>query len=171
MSVQQETFIEFLPKIIDKIRPGYYAVRRDGGMSADIDFFRVSTPDAGNYRGTYKVQTQHSDHLLNALIVWPEGHWKVKRDEDGNRRRDLEGRTEVLRPYIRRVMLDALPNLFDAALLYAVAKNRCWRCNAALTDADSRFYSIGPECRGKADWFYMEQIMRKGFFEHSEVDL
>lgn len=170
-NVRTETFFDFLPKIMQKIQPGYYAVRREGGVSGEIDFFRVSLPETGQYAGTYKVQTQHGENLLNALIVWPEGHWKCKRGPDGRRGSDLRSRTEVVRGYVQTVLLEALPDLFEAALLYSEEKGVCWRCNTDLTLERSRFYSIGPDCEEKAQWFIMEQIMRKGFFEHHEVEL
>jgi hypothetical protein len=152
-------FEEFLPKMREKFRaPGRYAVRR--GNSSVIDFFKVSIPKYGQYNGAWLVKTQHGPTYLDALVVWPDWHWRFRREP-----------IQYFRPYVRQVMLDGLPDVLGAALLYAEEKQVCVRCGHDLTDDESRWYLIGPECEQIWTDFKMRQIMTKGFFEHSEVEL
>jgi hypothetical protein len=142
--------LEFVKSMLLNVDSGYYAVRtRDDGSDKEIFFMRISRPKSGQYKGTLKVQSCHGGAgigspansrdlpvLMDGVVLWPSGrtsfygrynqaHWQ-----------------EVLVDSIMKVVTDA----YGALRLYSEQIKRCCRCNAGLTDDNSRHYGIGPEC-------------------------
>lgn len=115
--------------MVRAIRDGRYAVSLNGGREMDdFTFIRVSRPKNGKKRGCTIVQTQHSDAYKEAIIFYPSGSFWV------------------FNPRIDQQLLMVAADPFTSAMNYGQILDRCSRCAKSLTDAKSRWYSIGPEC-------------------------
>lgn len=124
--------LAMLSGMLEAIPSGYYAVRPDS--TVNYTFLRISRPKSGNYRGSIKVQTQHSDDLHLRAVRWPSGRWSVYRSS-----------------IIEALMLLVVGSQ-DAAVVYGQEIGKCCRCNKALTDDRSRHYGIGPDCEQVWPW-------------------
>jgi hypothetical protein len=109
---------------------GRYAARQD--ENDEYDFFRVSRAKSGRLKDALKIQTQHSDLLKDALIVWPSG------------------RVSVYNRAVERNLLLAILDTRLAGIRYGRHIGRCMKCGKTLTDNRSRYYGIGPDC--EKDW-------------------
>lgn len=112
--------------MLKNIPDGRYAARQDD--NDEYDFFRVSRPKSGNYRGALKIQTQHSDVLRDALVIWPSG------------------RVSLYQPIIQNNLLLAILDPRTAGIRYGRHIGHCMKCGKTLTDNRSRYYGIGPDC-------------------------
>jgi hypothetical protein len=117
---------EGLVQLLLNIKDGYYAARQDD--ESPVIFFKVTRPNSGNYKGAFKVMTQHSEQWKLAYCYWPSK------------------RETVVRSDIKELMLLVMANMPKAAAFYAFEKNRCQICGKELTDDRSRYYGIGPDC-------------------------
>jgi hypothetical protein len=133
-SMFEGPFIELLEKVPD----GYFAVREEEG--SPITFLRVSRPTYGTKKNCLKIQTQHAEALDEKWIRWPDG------------------RIYVYSRTIEEVMLILITSYKEAARLYGKELGKCARCNTELTDARSRWLSIGPECEKYWPWFVDERM-------------
>lgn len=131
--------LPFLKQLFPSVPAGYFAV--EPGDGSPLIFLRVADlkqDNKGWYGATRKVQTQHSDELVDQIIMYPESGWRFLRRSRANQ------------------LILALNNLIvdykTAAREYARELNRCSRCNKDLTDERSRWYSIGPECEKHWPW-------------------
>lgn len=123
---QSQLADEQLVQLLLMIKDGYYAARRDD--ESPVIFFKVTRPTLGNYKGAFKVMTQHSEQWKLAYVYWPSK------------------RETVVRSDIKELMLLVMANMPKAAAFYAFEKNRCQICGKELTDDRSRYYGIGPDC-------------------------
>lgn len=105
---------------------GRYAARQD--ENDEYDFFRVSRPKSGRFAGALKVQTQHSDLLKEALVIWPSGQVRVYNHS------------------IQQNLLLAILDPRTAGIRYGRHIGHCMKCGKTLTDNRSRYYGIGPDC-------------------------
>lgn len=133
-SMFEGPFIELLEKVPD----GYFAVREEEG--SPITFLRVSRPTYGMKKDCLKIQTQHAEALDEKWIRWPDG------------------RIYVYSRTIEEVMLILITSYKEAARLYGKELGKCARCNTELTDARSRWLSIGPDCETYWPWFVLERL-------------
>jgi hypothetical protein len=117
---------EGLVQLLLNIKDGYYAARTD--EESPVIFFKVTRPNSGNYKGAFKVMTQHSEQWKVAYVYWPSN------------------RETVVRSDIKELLLLVMANMPKAAAFYAFEKNRCQICGKELTDDRSRYYGIGPDC-------------------------
>jgi len=126
------------------LKDGYYATRADS--TRPYTFFRVSRPKGGQFKGAFKVQTQHGPELMLALVIYPDDriYWHNMAVEE----------------QLLLVVVD--PN--GSAIAYADEIGNCMRCNTALTDERSRWFGIGPEC--EKHWPHIIDLVsdRKGPF-------
>lgn len=145
----EDSRITMLKALIGVVPPGYYAVHPiDSENEEDYTFFRLSIPKSGVYKGCTKVQTQHSDDLIDRVYIWPSGRWTVKSNA---------------------VLDDLLLLVTDhhtAARKYAEKIGRCMRCNKALTDDRSRHYGIGPDCEQVWTWVIPTVDEELGYHYH-----
>jgi hypothetical protein len=118
--------------MLPQLDTGYYAVQRDP-EHPHIDFVRVSRPTYGKWSGAVKVQTQHSEELIERWAYFPP--------KDGQ-----PDRVVILSREIEDIILRLLANKRAAMRLYADKIEKCCRCNKKLTDERSRYYGFGPEC-------------------------
>lgn len=118
--------LDLLNGLLEGVRDGYYAVQSDD--SDPLTFLRVSRPKSGQFEGSVKIQTQHSEELKLAACKWKSGYWSVYR-----------------KSVIDRLLILVLDPT-KAGMKYAQELGHCLRCNKELTDERSRFYGIGPEC-------------------------
>ncbi len=125
---------EWIPTgILGLIPDGRYAWRPD--ESVPFVFIRVSRPKTGQYRGTTKVQTKHSDAYSLALVEWKPGEQTKYRPVGYAENVDL---------------IEALKGIWidkdEARYQYALHYTECGICGKSLTDERSRWYGIGPDC-------------------------
>jgi hypothetical protein len=105
---------------------GRYAVRPDSNHP--YTFFRFSRPKSGQFNGTLKIQTQHSEKYNLCMVVWPNKSVSVY---------DFRFEDDLL-----LVCVD--PN--GAGIAYGQEIGCCMICGKELTDERSRYYGIGPDC-------------------------
>lgn len=120
--------------LLDGLPDGYYAWTP--ALDADVTFLRVKrypVTAKNRWRGSVLIQTQHSDELIPAWVLWPSG--RISRFRTGHSGIDIEVIINGLIVDHRR-----------AALLYSKLKGNCCICNKELTDPRSRHYGIGPDC-------------------------
>lgn len=133
----------FLP-MLDSLPDGYYAWTPD--IDANVTFLRVKRyPSSAKNRfaGSVLVQTQHSDELLPAWVLWPSK--RISRYRNGRNNFDIE------------TVINALIVDYRAcAMRYAQLKGNCCICNKELTDPRSRHYGIGPDCEKTHGWVITE---------------
>lgn len=105
--------------VMPDISAGYYAVPAEDGVH-DLTFYRVDRPTKGHYAGLTFVK-----HLVGGDKAWP-----------------VKGAAAVS-------AVEAVLAVGETAAmkLYADEFGRCGKCNRTLTDAVSRHYGIGPDCR------------------------
>lgn len=112
--------------LIQLIKDGRYATRTSD--SEPLIFYRVSRPTKGQFKGAFKVQTQHSEEWKLAYVVWPSK------------------RESIYRTDIKTHLLMLVGNQEVAASTYAWELGQCQICGKKLTDERSRYYGIGPDC-------------------------
>lgn len=123
--------------LIEAIREGRFAVSLDG--TDKLHFVRLSVikpTKSGKFRahvGHIKVQTQHSDDLIDRCRIAPDGQVTKL-----SHTMSLETVTQLL--------LTIITDQKAAAIRYGRALQQCCRCGKTLTDDRSRWYGIGPEC-------------------------
>ena len=103
--------------------PGRYAI--DGDAETPVRFYSIEVPSEGRWAGFVFVK-QVTGHV----------------GEEGVRVKSPRARVEVLAAI-------AAAGPLEAAQRYGREIGRCSRCNRLLTNAESREYGIGPECRAK----------------------
>jgi hypothetical protein len=105
----------------DAIPVGHYATKSRSGRN-DLDFWRVDRPEQGTYAGRTFVKR----------IVGGKPDLNVSRDQ-------------------KFAALEAIltEGIKETAQRYGQELGRCSRCNRHLTDAVSREFGKGPECRSK----------------------
>ena len=133
--------LTMLKGLFSVVPTGYFAVQGE----ENLVFIRVSQPKSGVYKGTTKIQTQHSDDLIDRVIIWPSGQWKVKS------------------PWIIDVLMVLVVDYQTAAMRYAHEIGKCMRCNKALTDERSRHYGIGPDCEQVWTWVIPTVDEQRGY--------
>lgn len=131
------------PMLLDIIPTGYYALRLDDEQHT---FIRISRPTKGALAGGIHVQTQHSEGLVSRVIIIPGRQWRF------NMRRRVNGVDIV--DYLKLLITTHRA----AAMEYGSLLDQCCKCNKALTDERSRWYSIGPECE-KHNSDYMTEVI------------
>lgn len=136
--------------MVKMLKPGRYAMRRD--ENSEWRFFRVSCPTTGRRAGIFKIQTQHGENLRARIEYLPSG--KITQ-YDPSKIDDMS-----LAEWITML----LPVQADAAIDYGREMERCCRCGCELTDAESRYYGIGPECTKHWPWIHTMVDERKGSF-------
>jgi hypothetical protein len=119
-------------ELLSMVPDGYYAVRLDSNEA--WTFIRLSKPKTGFFKAGRKVQTQHSDALTTV--------WGVTQS----------GKIQKWMYHIDDLLIELISNYQYAALKYGQIIGKCCRCGKKLTDARSRWYSIGPECEGYSPW-------------------
>lgn len=112
--------------LIQLIKDGRYATRASD--SEPLVFYRISRPMKGQFKGAFKVQTQHSEKWTLAYVVWPSK------------------RESVYRTDIKTHLLMLVGNQEVAASTYAWELGQCQICGRKLTLERSRYYGIGAEC-------------------------
>jgi hypothetical protein len=121
-------------QLLDILPDGYYAWTP--ALDADVTFLRVKrypVTSKNQWRGSVLVQTQHSDELIPAWVLWPSG--RISKYRSGHSGIDIE-------TVINGLIVDHKA----AAHRYAMLKGNCCICNKELTDPRSRHYGIGPDC-------------------------
>ena len=114
--------------LLDLVRDGRYAVRPDESHS--WTFFRITRPTRGQWAGTLKIQTQHSDSYKLAMVVGVDGKIRWYQDQS----------------FVEANLLLVIADQEWAAVNYSIEKKHCCRCGKELTHEDSTKYGIGPEC-------------------------
>ena len=125
--------LEMIGSMLDIVPDGYYATAPQG-EGGHVDFLRFTHVTKSTKRipaGTLKIQTQHSEQWMEALVRWPSGKWSVYKQSA-----------------IEMVML-VIADYKTCARRYAIEVQACMRCNKQLTDDRSRHYLVGPECETK----------------------
>jgi hypothetical protein len=117
--------------LLELVPNGYYALSLAG---EPLTFLRLSRPVTGQHKGCVKVQTQHSEQLIQRLVIHPSGHLSF------GYRRHFQGNDIV------DVVNTLLVGYRAAAIRYGDEMHHCARCNKDLTDERSRWNAIGPEC-------------------------
>lgn len=134
-----DTLLMFL----EQVPEGYFAVRHD--TNEPWAFFRIARPNFGRYKGCIKIQSKHSEQLVDRWIYYPMTHRVLQHQY---RDRDIES-------YVMLIVAD----WHGATMEYARAFNRCGCCSKELTDERSRWYGVGPECEKKPRWaFAVEDV-------------
>lgn len=118
--------LDMIKGMINLIPEGNYATQLDG--NSRIDFLRVTRPTKGQYRGSVKFQTRHSDNLDLAAVLWPSGAWSLYKQS------------------VIDMMLLMIADSRGCMRRFAQELGRCCNCGKSLTDERSRYYGIGPEC-------------------------
>lgn len=121
--------IQLIAGMMSSLPTGYYAVGNSGD-DGHLDFLRISEPKTGKYKGSIKIQSQHGDNWLVRGAYWKDS-----------------GKLVIWDPRYVEPMLLLLADHFGAAMRYGRKIGTCIRCNAELTDTESRRLMIGPECR------------------------
>lgn len=137
----EDSRLTMLKGLFSVVPTGYFAVQGEESLV----FIRVSQPKSGVYKGTTKIQTQHSDDLIDRVWIWPSGQWKVKS------------------PWIIDVLMVLVVDYQTAAMRYAHEIGKCMRCNKALTDERSRHYGIGPDCEQVWTWVIPTVDEQRGY--------
>jgi hypothetical protein len=137
--VSNDSRFDLIKGMIDMVSDGYYATAHEG-EGRHVDFIRISRPQRGKYRGSIKIQTQHSDVWKEAIVGWPSGKWSVYRN-----------------PAID-ILMQVIADPKSCSLRYAIEVQSCCICNKALTDDRSRHYLVGPVCDKKP---YGERLVQK----------
>jgi hypothetical protein len=125
--------LNMIGSMLEMVPDGYYATAPQG-EGGHVDFLRFTHVTKSTKRipaGTLKIQTQHSDLWMEALVRWPNGNWSVYKQSA-----------------IEMVML-VIADYKTCARRYAIEVQACMRCNKKLTDDRSRHYLVGPECETK----------------------
>lgn len=122
--------LEMIKGMLDMVPDGYYAAQKD--LGGHVDFIRISRPTRGKYKGSLKIQTQHSDKWAEAVIKWPSGSWSVYKD-------------------ITEALMLVVSDHRTCQKRYSIEVQACGHCNTALTDDRSRHYLVGPICVEKYD--------------------
>lgn len=123
--------VAMIEGLIEMIPDAMYAVQAyEGGH---VDFLRISRPKTGRMRGAIKIQTMHGS--------FGDGKYNTRAAFWIESKRLWVGYEPII-----EMLLLLVTDPTTAAMLYATKAKRCCRCNAALTDARSRYYGIGPEC-------------------------
>lgn len=143
--------------MLEAVRNGRYAISLDG--SDRLRFVRVNRikeRKGMSYRsraliGFTRIQTQHSDDLINRALISPEGNVR------------LESRTMGL-PEITAALVTIITDQRGAAIRYGQELGQCCVCGKALTDERSRYYGIGPDCEQRWPEIIDEVDDTKGAF-------
>ena len=116
------------PSTIDlrQVQAGRYAVINGQG---EVTFLRIDRPDHGTWEGWVFVKVQVSDDFQRIGAQRPQeptyrGQWPA-------------------------LLAQVLADPQGCAKRYGQAIGSCASCGRTLTNAESREYGIGPECRGK----------------------
>jgi len=125
---------------------GYYALRV--GDTGKINFFRISRPQKGAFKDSFKVQTQHSDLLKLALV-----HYRYLAQPYN------AAAVRVFRYGVEKELLEIVSSKTECQLLYALETHHCFQCGKRLTDERSRWYGFGPDC--EKDLGYMKMIVEE----------
>lgn len=136
-STMQQSRIGIPVEMLFAIREGRWAVSPEG--TTDLTFLRthVIKPYKNGrsraYQGWMKVQTQHSDDLIDRALISPQGEVKMVSHTMNSQR-------------LTELLLTIITDQKAAAIRYGQAKEQCCHCGKTLTDERSRHYGIGPEC-------------------------
>lgn len=109
-----------------QVPQGHYAVINGSG---EVTFLRIDRPDEGKWEGWVFVKVQVSDDYQRIGAQRPQeptyrGQWPA-------------------------LLAQVIADPQECAKRYGQAIGRCASCHRTLTNAESREYGIGPECRGK----------------------
>jgi Family of unknown function (DUF6011) len=156
-------YTDLIVGMIDQLEDGYYAVQPDS--NTPLTFMRVSRPTYGKLKGYVKIQTQHSDTLIDRWLYNPA-------------QTDPLFRVRELDRTIEPKILLLLANKRAAGRRYAHEIGKCHRCNKKLTDHRSRHYGFGPECElelaGEKDEIddenggTYEELLARGEIDHAD---
>lgn len=125
--------LDMISGMLSMVPDGYYATAPQG-EGGHVDFLMFKHVEKATKRipaGTLKIQTQHSEHWMEALVQWPSGTWSVHK------------------PSVIEQVLLVIADYKTCARRYAIEVQACMRCNKTLTDDRSRHYLVGPECETK----------------------
>jgi hypothetical protein len=136
--------VTMLKGLLQAIPSGYFAVEEAEGMHTD--FIRISRPRPGGahkkFAGAVKIQSQHGDSLALRAAYWPEtGYFRIFQ-------------SHVAGHGILDALMLLVTDYQGAAIRYGRRIGKCCRCNAHLTDDESRHYTIGPECKNYWPWVH-----------------
>ena len=139
-----------------------YAVSKSGGETDDLVFLRVSlikpykSGKRRAFQGCVRIQTQHSDDLIDRFIVDPNGKYRSESTTMG---------AESMAGYLASVIVDPR----GAAARYGRAKEQCCVCGKTHTDERSRWYGIGPDCETRYEEIIHESDEDRGPFVPSVI--
>lgn len=126
----------FPAELLYGMREGRYAVEYMGAMQfvriSEIKPFKSGKPRA--FVGSFKLQTQHSDDLVDRYVVHPNGSYLAY--------------TSMVSVKMVAILKGIYLDPWLANLRYGAELGQCCRCGKSLTDERSRYYGIGPECEG-----------------------
>jgi hypothetical protein len=131
---QRSASTKVVVAMIDRLGDGYYAwTPTDDSAVTFLRVKRHKDTAKNQFAGSLTVQTQHSDTLMWAWQLRPDG--RVSRFRNGQRNFDIED-------IINGLIVDPR----TAQIRYSRLKGNCCICNKDLTDPRSRHYGVGPEC-------------------------
>lgn len=139
-----------------------FAVSKSGTEADDLVFIRVSlikpykNGKRRAFQGCVKIQTQHSDDLIDRFVIDPNGKYRSE---------STTLSPEVMAGYLASVIVDPR----SAAIRYGRAKEQCCSCGKSLTDERSRWYGIGPECEKRWPDIIIESDEARGVYVPSVV--
>jgi hypothetical protein len=139
--------LQMIEALLPVIPEGYYAVRKDGNQP--YTFIRYTLPEKGKFKGSWKFQEvigcgrTTSGRLEQLATRWSSGRWSWYEGLYG--KYGKYGSNQVHQPTADLILLICADHQ-GAAQAYADEVRRCRRCNTLLTDEESRWYGIGPEC-------------------------
>lgn len=134
-----------------------FAVSRSGSDADDLVFLRVSlikpykSGKRRAYQGCVKIQTQHSDDLIDRFVIDPNGKYRSESTTMG---------ADTMAGILASVVVDPR----GAAARYGRAKEQCCVCGKTLTDERSRWYGIGPDCETRWPEIIVESDDDRGAF-------
>lgn len=125
-------------EMLQMIREGRYAIL---GADGRTYFFRLSlikdrrgmSYTQRRLVGALKIQTQHSDDLIDRALIFPNGNVHMRSNSMSKER-------------LAESLVTILADQRTAAIRYGQELGQCCRCGRTLTDERSRWYGIGPEC-------------------------
>ena len=122
--------------MVEALRDGRYAAAEAQYRGDDFDhytFFRVWRPTSGKKKGCLLIKPQHSEAYKEFITIYPSGSvWFAQSS-----------------PRLDQALLMVCADPYTTAQNYARLHERCSCCGKKLTDERSRWYGIGPECKGR----------------------
>jgi hypothetical protein len=134
-----------------------FAVSKSGTEADDLVFLRVSlikpykSGKRRNFQGCVRLQTQHSDDLIDRFIVDAGGKYRPE---------STTMSPTSMAGYLASVVADPR----GAAATYGRALHQCCVCGKTLTDERSRWYGIGPDCETRWPEIIVESDDARGPF-------